>query len=264
MKPADIAVQLYSFRDSLTTSVGLRETLQRLRRMGYGAVQLNGALVGGMAAPELLSILHETGMQAPTCHYDAAAIVNDPQAVIARLQAIGCTHLANPYPHRVPTGEAEVVAYARDLERAAQAFAAAGIELAYHNHALEMVRFGGRIMLEIIYAEAPTLQGEIDTYWIHCGGGNPVRWLERLAGRQRVLHLKDYGMIRQGDEWRPGMTAIGAGNLAWDEIMAAAARAGVQWYVVEHDNDVADPFASFAASLDYLRRHFLTGAGSRA
>lgn len=264
MELTDIAVQLYSFRDYLKTPAGLHETLQRLQRMGYGAVQLNGALVAGMAAPELLAILRETGMQAPTCHYEAKAIVTEPQAVIARLQAIGCAHVANPYPHWIPTGEAETIAYARDLEQTAQTFAAAGIELAYHNHALEMVRFGGRTMLEILYAEAPTLQGEIDTYWIHHGGGNPVRWLERLAGRQRVLHLKDYGMIRQGNEWRPGMTAIGAGNLAWDEILAAAAKAGVQWYVVEHDSDVADPFASFAASIDYLRQHFLTRGGGQA
>ncbi len=253
MKLSNFAAQLYSFRDYIKTPAGLLETLRRLRSMGYEAVQLSGALAGGMPAAELLAILQEAGMKAPTCHYDGKAIMDDPQTVIARLQAIRCPHIAYPYPVWMPTGAAEAVAYARELERAALVFQAAGIELAYHNHSMELARFGSRTMLDIIYEEAKTLQGELDTYWIHCGGGSPAQWLQRLAGRQRVLHLKDYGMSWQRTEWKPGMMSIGAGNLDWDEIFAAAESAGVEWYVVEHDGDVADPFASFADSMEYLK-----------
>lgn len=257
MNLSKIAAQLYSFQDFIKTPAGLLHTLRRLRGMGYEAVQLSGALAGGMPAVQLLAILQEAGMQAPTCHYDAKAIVDDPQAVIARLHAIACAHIAYPYPAWMPTGEAEAVAFARELERAAQLYQAAGIELAYHNHAAELARFGSRTMLDILYDEAKTLQGELDTYWIHCGGGSPAQWLKRLAGRQRVLHLKDYGMCWQRTEWKPGMMSIGAGNLNWDEICAAAEIAGVEWYVVEHDGDVTDPFASFAESMQYLKAHFI-------
>lgn len=257
MKVLNIAAQLYSFRDYIKTPVGLRETLERLRRTGYEAVQLSGALAEGMPAAELLAILEEAGMRAPTCHYDAKSIIKATQTVIGRMQEIHCRHIAYPYPLWLPTGEAETVAYAQELERAALTFRAAGIELAYHNHSVELARFGSRTMLEIIYDEAENLQGELDTYWIHCGGGNPVQWLKRLAGRQRVLHLKDYGMIWQRTEWKPGMMSVGAGNLNWEEIFAAAEFAGVEWYVIEHDGDVADPFASFAESMQFLKTHFI-------
>lgn len=261
MNDLRIAAQLYSFKDFIKTPAGLRETLTRLKAQGYAGVQLNGALVANLPGDELLACLDESGMQAPTCHYDAKAIVNDSEAVIDRLKSIHCHHVAYPYPHWMPTGEGEAIAYAQELNRAAQVFKASGIELAYHNHDLEFARFGGRTFLEIIYDEADALQGELDTYWVQCGGGDPVRWIQRLSGRQRVLHIKDYGMMWLDNRWQPAMMPIGSGNLPWADVFAAADDAGVEWHVVEHDAFVVDPFASFESSIRYLRSQF--GKGER-
>ena len=155
----------------------------------------------------------------------------------------------------------EAVAFARALNAKAGEFASCGITLAYHNHHVEFKRFGKETLLELIYANAPQLEGEIDTYWVQYGGSDPVRWITRLAGRMRVLHLKDYAVDSpdRSTLWkvRPQMAPIGSGTLDWERIFEAAEASGVQWYVVEHDADVVDPFDSFEKSMNFLQNHFI-------
>ena len=58
MKQAKNAAQLYSFRDYIGTPAGVRDTLRRLRRTGYEAVQLSGA-IAPMPEAELRRMLRE-------------------------------------------------------------------------------------------------------------------------------------------------------------------------------------------------------------
>lgn len=254
MKQSNIAAQLYSFRDFIKTPAGVRDTLRRLREIGYEAVQLSTALAP-MPEVELRKLLDGEGMAAPTSHEKAADLVNEPQKVIDHLLALNCRHVAYPFPHWMPTGEGETIALAGELNRAAEKFRKAGIVFAYHNHAAEFRRFGGKTMLELLYEHAPLMDGEPDTYWIQKGGGDPVKWIERLAGRIQVLHIKDFGVTPERES---AMMPIGSGNLDWKRIFAVAETSGVEWYVVEHDGDCADPFASFASSMNYLRENFVS------
>lgn len=253
MRQQQIAAQLYSFRDYIKTPAGVRDTLRRLRHLGYRAVQLSGSLAP-MSEKELLALLRDEGMSAPTSHERAVDLCQDTGRIIARLQALACTHTAYPYPHWLPTGAGEAVALGEELNRVAEKFRRAGITLAYHNHSVEFRRFEGRSMLELIYEHAPLLDGEPDTFWIQKGGADPVAWIEKLAGRIQVLHIKDFGVNAAAE---PVMMPIGGGNLDWTRIFAAAANSGVKWYVVEHDGDCPDPFASFGESMKFLQENFI-------
>jgi len=253
MKQAKIAAQLYSFRDFIKTPAGVRDTLRKLRAMGYEAVQLSGS-IAPMPEADLKQMLKDEGVAAPTSHEKAVDLINEPQKVIDHLLALDCRHTAYPYPHWFPTGEGEVIALAEELNRAAEKFRKAGIVFSYHNHAAEFQRFGSRPMLELIYEHAPLVDGEPDTFWVQRGGGDPVKWIEALAGRLQVLHIKDLGVDFQHN---PVMMPVGSGNLDWKRIFAAAEASRVEWYVVEHDGDCPDPFASFAASMNYLKENFV-------
>ena len=70
-----------------------------------------------------------------------------------------------------------------------------------------------------------------------------------------MLHVKDFGVNQSGE---PVMMPVGSGNLDWKRIFAAAEAAGVEYYVVEHDGDCADPFESFAASMCFLKGNFVS------
>ena len=149
----------------------------------------------------------------------------------------------------------------RRLNEAAKAFKAEGITLSYHNHAIEFKRFEGKLMLELIYDNAPELAGEIDTHWVQRGGGNPVKWIQRLANRMEYLHIKDYGVDspNHAEIWSnvPVMKPIGSGSLDWNDILSAAEACGVKYFIVEHDADVGDPFDSFEESFRFLDKNFV-------
>ena len=248
MKRNQIAAQLYSFRDFIKTPKAVAETLSKVKRLGYDAVQLSSS-IAPMPEAELRRMLDGEGLLAPTAHEPGAKIANETDAVVDRLLKLDCRHVAYPYPHVVPANEADAVKLARQLNGIALKMAAAGIKLAYHNHAIEFIRLGGRALLDIIYGEAPALEAELDTFWVQAGGGNPASWIRRMAGRMDVLHLKDFGTTDGNNRL---MMPVGGGNLEWKEILAAAEAGGVKWFVVEHDADCPDPFASFKASIDFL------------
>lgn len=255
MQKITIAAQMFSFRNYIKTPAGVRDTFRRLKQMGYDAIQLSGS-IAPMPTADLAAMLRDEGLTAPTSHSFAKTIVEEPEKEAERLLELGCRHTAYPFPHWRPTGEGEVIELARELNEAAKRFRAAGVTLAYHNHSIEFERFNGRTMLEILYAEAPELDAELDTYWVQKGDADPVRWIETLAGRQQVLHLKDYGMKPFCDCNGSVMMPVGEGNLDWERILDAADRAGVTCWVVEHDGDTSDPFGSFASSIRFLKEKF--------
>ena len=98
----------------------------------------------------------------------------------------------------------------------------------------------------------------IDTAWISAGGGDVCAWLEKLAGRIDILHLKDIEpFYNENKKITQGYTEIGNGNIWWDGVLETAERIGVKHYVVEQDGRWidGDPFKSLQVSRDYLIRY---------
>lgn len=255
MKETQISAQLYSFREFIKTPAGVIDTLKRLRNIGYRSIQLTSALPAELQVAELAAILAESGMKAISSHEPGSDFFNEPDKVIDKLKTLNITHTAYPWPHIPPTGIGEAVVFAHKLNELALKFKEQGITLAYHNHATEFKKLQGKLMLELIYENAPDLAAEIDTFWVQKGGGDPVAWIKRTAGRMEYLHIKDYGIdFHSGN---PVMAPIGSGNLNWHEIISTAEKCGVKYFIVEHDGDVSAPFGSFETSFNYLKKNFM-------
>ena len=125
-----------------------------------------------------------------------------------------------------------------------------GIQFAYHNHAFEFERFGGRQIMDILIEETePELFHFIpDTHWAQFGGENPPDFLRRLAGRVEVCHFKDYKIVDNERKF----AEIGTGNLNLDECFKACQEIGVQYIVIEQDACDIDPRESMAISYKNL------------
>ena len=140
-----------------------------------------------------------------------------------------------------------------ELAPIAEKLAAEGMDFSYHNHNHELVKYDGKTWLAMLYEQAPPdmLKAEIDTFWIQAGGGDPAAWVRMCAGREPLLHLKDFAMA-PGREQR--FAEIGEGNMNWAAILKAAQESGVEWYLVEQDRCYErDPFESLAISYRNLK-----------
>jgi sugar phosphate isomerase/epimerase len=253
MKIEQVAAQTYTVRDYLKTPADIAATLKKIKRIGFSAVQLSG--LGPIDSSELGRIVAGEGLICCATHESGETILENPKSIVEKLNILGCTYTAYPYPAGVDLSSTKAVkAFAKKLDAAGKVLADAGKVLTYHNHHLEFRKLRGRAILEMLYEETDSryLQGELDTHWVQAGGASVEAWCRKLAGRLPLLHLKDFGLDEQNERV---FAEIGTGNLNWQEIVAAAERSGCQWYIVEQDNQWLDndPFKSLKQSFKYLR-----------
>lgn len=249
MAGTSLAAQLYTLREYLKTPEDIAKSLKRVREIGYQAVQVSG--MGPIEPAELKRIVDGEGLEICATHVDYATLRNETQRVIDEHQLWGCKVIALPALPGEYRNEAGYRQFAKEATELGKRLAEAGIELAYHNHSFEFVRFGKETGLSILYNESDPayLKAELDTYWVQHGGGDPADWIRKLKGRQTVIHLKDM-VIHDGKQI---FAEVGEGNLNWPAILEACKEANIRWYIVEQDVCQRDPFESLAISLRNLK-----------
>ncbi len=254
-----LAVQMYTIRDFTQTAEGLAESLEKIRAIGYEAVQFSSVAAVESATPEvstaeLAHMLTDNGLKCIATHRGWDALLHRTEDEIAFHQALGCDYVAigglpGGYGERGAEGYRKFIA---DAVPVVAKLKAAGIRFGYHNHDFEFRRSGeGQgTLYDILVQEGGTdLMLEIDVYWVQHAGANPARLLRENAGRVPVIHLKDKEVVVKDG---PIMAAIGEGNMDWDGILAAGADAGVAWYCVEQDVCRRDAFDCLRSSYAYL------------
>jgi sugar phosphate isomerase/epimerase len=251
------ALQLYTLREFTKTADAVRTTLERVREIGFRAVQVSAvaALEADLSPDVLGQWLRELGLQCIATHRPWASLIDKTEREIAFHKALGCDYVAIG---GIPDGydKLKPAEYRRfiDESRAVRTqLAVAGIRFGHHNHAFEFDR--GDCGADVSPWDVLIADGgldyflELDVYWAWHAGVDPVGLFRRMAGRVPVVHIKDKAVIAG----EPKMAPIGEGNLPWESIIAAGNAAGVAWWCVEQDECHRDAFASVTASYRYLK-----------
>lgn len=249
MARSQIGAQLYTVREFTKTPKDIAETMKKIKKLGYDAVQLSA--LGPIEITELKKILHGEGLVVVATHTSFDRLQKEINAVIDEHKLLGCKYVAigsMPRGYRSKEGYEK---FAREATEVGKKLADAGLVFGYHNHGFEFQKYGDRLGLEILYEESDAryVVSELDTYWVQYGGGDPAAWIRRLKDRSPIIHLKDMTIIDNKQE----MAEVGEGNLNWPAILDACREAKVEWYLVEQDRCQRDPFESLAISLRNLR-----------
>jgi len=258
MKLKQVAVQLYTLRDFLKEPAEIIETLKKVAKIGYKAVQISG--MGPIPEEELVAITNDLDLKICATHEPSKEIIEDPGKVIERLKKLGTKYTAYPHPH-VPLTLENVKKLVKGLNKSGKALYEEGLVLTYHNHQHEFIKIGGKRIIDILYNETNPkyLKAEIDTYWAQVGGVETSLYIKQnLKGRLPLLHLKDYH-VRQDEDGasKVEFTEIGNGNLPFPEIIDAAEKAGTKWFIVEQDTCPGSPFDSLSASFKYIKKYLV-------
>jgi sugar phosphate isomerase/epimerase len=152
---------------------------------------------------------------------------------------------------------------ADEFNRLGEKLHKSGLQLGYHNHAVDLKRFGNAIALDTLIESTDPL---LVTFEMDCGhvihaGHDPIEYLKKYPQRIELLHLKD---LKPGFETSTTLdteekgtnTEIGAGGIDWNKLFAVAKRGGhVKHYFVEHEGKMDHPpFEAIKISYDYLHR----------
>jgi len=251
LKKPFLGAQLYTVREFTKTDFDLAMTLKKVADMGYTAIQISG--MGPIDAKEVAKMVEDAGLTIAATHVDWNQLLNDLDMVIEKHKLWNCVHVAIGGLSGGYYSVDGLKRFLDELTPIAERLIQEGMDFSYHNHNHELVRYGKKTWLEMLYEQADPkyLKAEIDTYWIQAGGGDPAEWIRQCAGREPLLHLKDMAMAPNRQQ---RFAEIGEGNLNWPAILQAAAEGGVEWYLIEQDDCYErDPFESLAISYNNLR-----------
>lgn len=263
-----IAVQMYTLRDHCKTAADAGATFEKLRGMGFEAVETCAAVFDTLPAEELKSLLDDSGLRCIATHRSLDQL-EDASAEIDYHGILGCRHTS--IGGWGFGGEAQKSAWSDFADRfnaLAKPYADANLRIGYHNHSHEWIPFGADDAPETISPEDnpisllrdrldPAVCFELDTYWIANAGGCPAAWIRAMADRVPLLHVKDLTLSGRQEH---RMCEVGAGNLHWPGILEAAKAAGVKHYIIERDDGEIDAFESLKISLENLQKW---GVGGR-
>lgn len=242
-----IGVQLYTVRSRMQDDVA--QTLAAVAEIGYQEVETAG--IYGLTPEQFRAELDRVGLVSPAGHYGLDALRRDLNETLATVETLGQQWVIVP---SLGGSDRTAEGYRRigdEFNRYAAAALERGLRFAYHNHDFEFEPLGGgEIGYDLLLAgtDPALVDMELDLFWAIKGGHDPIDLFERHPGRFPLCHVKDMADV-QGEQ---RMVDVGEGEVDFAAIFAHANVAGLEHYIVEHDNP-GDPLASIQSSYEYLR-----------
>lgn len=276
MKKGLIGIQMSTIKKKVD-ELGAYETLKACAEMGYHCMEVSQIPmtkenVSGMrkACDEFgIKIAANTaalepmapGMPGEYLTTDFDKIVEDCKALNTDMLRIGML------PITCMGSRDKALDFVKRADEMAERLGEHGIDLYYHNHHVEFVKYDGQYLLDIIKDNTKKMGFELDIHWIHRGGENPVTFIKQYAGRIRLLHLKDYRIAHvevpeEGADMKKffgnfynlvEFAEVGEGNLPIKECIEAGLAGGSEYFLIEQDDTYGrDPFESLKISRDNL------------
>jgi len=241
-----IALQLYTVRDLLKDD--FEGVVRRVAQIGYEGVETAGFpdSVTPRQAARLFADLNLT----ITSAHSPLPLGEDKNRILDTMGEIGCRRIVCGYlPPDDYDGIDNIKSTCERINEANAVAVANGLSLGLHNHWFEFQPSGDvypyQIWLEYLDRD---VFFELDIYWIHSAGLDPVSIIEQFGRRAPLLHVKDG--LTSSDIDAP-MTALGEGVLNLPPMLEASGPYA-DWFIVELDRCATDMMTAVEKSQAYL------------
>ena len=236
-----LAVQFYTFRrEAAADYVGALETIASL---GLEGVEFCGDFI--LPADELKAHLDRLGLKVAGWHMPMEPFRINYRDTVAYHKAIGNRYVT--IPHHLMNDTDDLRHLITGIEEIAPRLRADGLTLGYHNHDHEFQLFQGQYGLDRLAAACrDDLKLELDVYWVHEGGEDPLTYWRRHRDQTHLLHLKDG---RGGHDF----TALGQGTVDIPALVREAADSPVEWLIIENDDPKPSAEENVRESIAFLK-----------
>jgi sugar phosphate isomerase/epimerase len=239
-----IGLQLYTVRDIIKQDP--KGVLKKISEFGYTDVETydyKEGMIFGMTYKALGEYVKSLGMQIQSGHY-GLAIARDSshwQRAIDDAKAVGQKFMVVPYiekPERTIESYKKII---ETLNKAGELCNKSGIRFLYHNHEFEFERVDGQVPYDLMLKGLePKLVGmELDLYWVHNAGVDPLDLFAKNPGRFELWHVKDMDKTDKSKQ-----TDFGTGRIDFKRIFAKAKQSGMKAFFIEQENYPVSPLES--------------------
>lgn len=254
MSKIEIGVQLYTLRRYMKKPYNVPAVLKRVKEMGLETVQVSGMCT--ISAKVLNLITEDIGINICCTHSPFDRIQNDldnlaKEHLTYGAKVIGVGMMPKKYRKNNFKRLTEFIDIINDASQKLKKY---DMKIAYHNHAFEFKTKNNKCVYDILIDDThKEIEFILDTYWLRVVNVSIIYYLEKLAGRVSILHLKDY------KKWMglPLMCEIGSGELPFKDILAVAENNGVRYALIEQDFSL-NPYNSLEKSVKYLENNYLS------
>jgi sugar phosphate isomerase/epimerase len=226
-------------------------TMEKVAKIGYDAVEL--AEYGGLSATAMKKLLSGLGLKVAGSHESIDRLQKELDKTIEYNQEIGNHFVVCPFMPKEwsSRGAAGFTEFGKILEKAGTTIKKAGLQLCYHNHDFEFAKADGKYLMDFLFeaASADLVKSEVDAYWVKHADIDPAAFLEKHAGRCKLVHMKD--MTGDGKKF---FAPVGTGIMDFKAIVQAARKAGVVWFIVEQDQANQPVLEAITISLQNMRK----------
>ena len=276
MKRGLIGIQMSTIKDKIG-ELGAYGTLKACAELGYHCVEVSQIPMTAENVAGMKKASQEFGIKIAACTASIDPLFpgmpgeylsTDFDKIVADCKELDCDMLRiGMLPMTCMGSREKALDFVKGADEMAERLKEQGIDLYYHNHHVEFVKYDGEYLLDIIKNTTKHMGFELDIHWIQRGGENPVNFIRSYAGRIRLLHLKDYRISEvklpegkmDGEAFMKAFgdilqfAEVGEGNLPIKECIDAGLEGGSEYFLIEQDSTYdRDPFDSLKISRDNL------------
>lgn len=206
-------------------------------RFGFGALQ-------HLSAKELKKQINDQGFTCVSCHYGFSELKDHGQERIDFAKELGLTQMVISSYGLPKTATLDDWKKAADeSNKLAELTKKAGVQLAFHNHNVELEKLDGQVIYDVLLDRLdPDLVKMQFQLWVVIMGVKAADYFKKHPGRFISAHLYDW--TGKGEEMAP----LGQGVVDWNEFFAAAKIGGVKNYYAEMDYKYLKDSAQFLTS----------------
>ena len=196
MNAQEVGLQLYSLRNQFKEDVP--GTLKIIN--GWGITKIEGGGTYGLSMDEFQSLLKENDLDVVSVGAGFEDLENNVQKVIENAKAFDAKYVMCAWvPHDDNKWDLEETKHATKVfNKSGKELKKHGITLAYHAHGYEFRPWKDGTLFDYMAQNAKDFTFELDVYWAHHGGADPLALMKKYPKKFTLMHLKD---MENGVEW---------------------------------------------------------------
>lgn len=244
-----LGIQISSLKAFLQAPEDVFETFKKVSDIGYENIQIQW--VNSEISKEIIhEALQEAGLNCLGTQESYENVTGDFDKFIQQNALWGGDYITiSGIPEKYHSYEG-CLKYAEELNELSAYAEKYGKILNFHPRAKDVFQYESANSLEVIFDNTrPEMQFLLDIYQIIAAGLDPVAWIEKVEGRNDLIHFKD-GVISSDEE--PTLTPVGQGEIDWAPIIDATIKTGVKYALAEQESFGGEPFQCLRDSYDYL------------
>lgn len=244
-----LGIQISSVKAYLQTPEDVLASFRKVSEIGYKAIQIQW--INPEVPMEFIhAALQETNLECigTQDYYDV--VIAHLEEVIDMNDLWGGTYITvSGLPERYQSYEG-CLEYAKELNKLSEYLETRGKILNFHPRLMDVFQYGAKNSLEIIFENTRReFQLLLDIYHIIHAGLDPVEWINKVKGRNDLIHFKDGYEEPKGNHV---LMPVGQGLTHWKPIFEATIETGVKYAFAEQETFQSEPFQCLKDSYDYL------------